>query len=1042
MASEFETAIHRIEVFARQVLAPAVFPQRVPLRAEIFQSRAALPYSVAIQGPYTPVDSALRWGPVWSTAWFRVSGRVPDSIAGACAVLRFSTGTEATLWRDGIPHQGLDANHDFAPILDAATTGQAVELFVEAACNRPFGVSLFPWESHEDHLRWSEADPGRLELCELAAFDEAVWRLWKTAEFARQLAQALPAGAPQRPRILDALERAVRVIDPRDVRSRCHEAERLLLDGLQAGGDPARSTCVAVGHAHIDTAWLWRVRESRRKCMRTFSTVLRLMERHPEFRFIASQAQQYAWIESDAPELFDEIRRRVQDGRWEAGGAMWIEPDCNVPCGESLVRQIIHGTRYWEERFGAAGRQAHLYLPDTFGFCAALPQLMRLAGLRTFITNKLSWNDTVEFPHVTFVWRGLDGSEVLAHCTPGGDYNSDNRPAMLLRGVERVQRLAPPDAQRWLQPYGYGDGGGGPTEETILHADLSRDCAGLPRVEHGRVDSFCESLHRSRTELRQRGGDLPIWDGELYLQYHRGTYTTQAWLKRANRRLERDLRTAEWLTAFGPDDDAGAHPCVAADSLAQAWQALLCSQFHDILPGSSIAEVYEDTRAELTAAQDATSECIAEGISRWSSVADGRGMSKPILILSPRSFGSSAVVDSASGPLFVPHLSALGMVVVDAAQSAAPPTGPVRVDGRRLSNGLIDVEIDELGRIGGLRCAQTGREACGAAPGGGRTAINQLVLYTDVPGHYDAWEIARHDVDPGSPVLDPPVRCEVVERHPLRAVIEVERPLGRASRIVQRYVLEAGSPRVNIHSRVDWHESRTLLRATFPVDVRARRAAYETQFGYIERTTHANTAWDQAMFEVPAQRWIDLSEPGLGVGLLNDCKYGHSCRGNVMGLSLLRSPVFPDPRADRGAHEFTYSVMPHGGDWRAAGVAREAEALNVPLLVRPLTAGPARGVHGRWAPFELATSGGAAVEVTAAKHAEDGDGRRVLRLCETAGGGGTVRIAWRRPVARAAPIDLLERPLAAEGFAHDADAGVTTLQVRPFQVWSLSIQFA
>ncbi len=1031
MSTELDHDLHRFEIFARQVLAPAVFTDDTPLDAEVFQCRDPVPFDQAARQSYRRVDAAFRWGPIWSTAWFRIEGRVPASMAGRTVVLRFSTGTEATLWRDGLPVQGLDLNHEFARLFEPARGGEVFRLYVEAACNRPFGVLLFPWESPEEHRRWAEPDPGRLERCSLAVLNDDVWRLWQTYEFARQLLKAVSSSAPSAARLRDALQQATQAVDVNDVAGSVSAAMDVLQRVLSGATAPA-TRCVAVGHAHIDTAWLWPLRESRRKCIRTFSTVLRLMERHAAFRFVCSQAQQYAWIEQDAPGLFERIAQRVREGRWEPGGAMWVEPDCNLPCGESLVRQIIHGTAYWREKFGEHGRQTYLYLPDTFGFCPALPQIMAQTGLETFLTNKLWWNDTDEFPHLTFLWRGLDGSEVLAHCMPGADYNSDHRPEMLIRGEQRTMRLGHPECRDWLQPYGYGDGGGGPNESNLLFADLAKRCPDLPAVEHDRVDAFCRGLHERRAALRRAGQDLPRWDGELYLQYHRGTYTTQAWLKRANRELESALHCAEWIAFFAPCPPAPEESARVMDRLHNAWRLLLLNQFHDILPGSSIAEVYDDARRELAEVRHACDAIVAAGLPRWISEVGGG----PSVVFNPRSVDSSDVIDIDGQPTFVSGVPALGYAPLAAATSVAPPH-PVQVEERRLSNGLVDVRIDDAGRVADLIRLDGARSVCRVGSDGRLQPLNQLVLYDDVPGHYDAWEIARHDRDPGRPVCDDAETIRVVERHPLRGAIEVERPIGRCSRLVQRYILRAGSPRVDLHTRIEWRESRTLLRALFPVAVRARAATYETAFGCIERPTTANTSWERAMFEVPAHRWMDLSEPGLGVALLNDAKYGHSCHGHVMGLSLLRSPAFPDPTADRGRHEFTYALMPHAGDWRAAGVDRQAEALNRPLFTRPASPGSAAATDA-WRPFRLECSGGAGIEIVAAKRAE-ADDRLILRLVETRGGRGRVRIAWSLSIADVSPVDLLEQPSDLADFRHERDAAVTSFAIRPFQICSLAV---
>lgn len=1064
MPTEIENALHRFEVYSRQVLAPAAYRDAVPLDAEVFQSADPISYSEALKQPFARVGAGFRWGPVWSTAWFRLRGRMTQALAGQTVVLRFSTGTEATLWVNGVPHCGLDVNHEAVRLSESARGDEAVELFVEAACNRPFGVLLFPWEDPEEHRRWSEERPGRLQRCELAAYDEIAWRLWQTFEFARGLLRALPEDDAFARPLQNALERVTRLVHPGNATGVRAAALATLSECLAAGADRAATRCTAVGHAHIDTAWLWRTRESRRKCLRTFSTALRLMELHPGFRFLCSQPQQYAWVEADAPTLFAEIAARVREGRWEPVGAMWVEPDCNLPSGESLVRQVLHGARYFQERFGADLPQRILYLPDTFGFCPALPQIMRLSGLNTFITNKLSWNDTTEFPHLTFVWRGLDGSEVLAHHTPGGDYNSDNRPEMLLKGHRKAMRLAatagldPADDRLWLQPFGYGDGGGGPNEATILRADLSHACPGLPVVAHGSAHEFCERLHGRRAARMAAGQDYPLWSGELYLEYHRGTYTSQAWLKQANRALEGALRTAEWLTFFGPRALDADRAATAQRDLDRAWKLLLLNQFHDILPGSSIPEVYDDARAELNEVRATADRLMVDGLTSWSAARggpdDGRWW-----VANPQSRSARGVVEAGNELRWVREVPAMGIAPMEAVE--ARPTSAVRANGRTLSNGLVELTIGDCGRITRLRDLRTGRLLNAPRPDGSVAPLNELVLYPDVPGHYDAWEIVRHDRQPGQAQEGPAERVAVSESHPLRAAIEVTRRLGAASQIVQRYVLEADAARVDIRTRIDWHESSTLLRARFPVAVQADFVTCETAFGHTQRPTHANTPFEQARFEFPAHRWVDLSEPGCGVALLNHARYGHSCHGNVLGLSLLRSPVFPDPKADRGLHEFTYSLAAHGGDWRTAGVDGQAEALNTPLIVwksgerqpaasqRPVASDEPPVPAPPWAPLSLEVDGSAGIEVVACKWAESPaaaaahagavHGLRVLRLVETHGGHGTISIRWGWPVSDVAAVDLLERPLAEVGVSHDAARGVTRLDIGPFQIRSLAL---
>ncbi|MHC4948609.1 MAG: alpha-mannosidase [Planctomycetota bacterium] len=1031
--SEHELARHRLSAYAVEVLRPAVYGATAPLAVEAFQCAEPVPHDAAVAADYRPVAVGWDWGPRWSTCWFRLTGRVPQEMDGRPVALRFSSGTEALLWIDGAPARGFDANRDTWMLADPARAGDAVRLHVEAACNHPFGIAAFSWDPPETRARWESDTPGRLERCELAVHDEAAWRLWRSFDFARRLLAELEETDPRAHALRRGLEAAVRRVDDRAVGATADAARAAVEDALATGAAPSATRCVAVGHAHIDTAWLWPIRETRRKCLRSFANALELMERDPSFVFLCSQPQQYAWVERDSPALFARIADRVAEGRWEPAGAMWVEPDCNVPSGESLVRQVLHGTRWWTDRFGDRGRQRLLYLPDTFGFPASLPQIMAGAGLDTFVTNKLSWCERNAFPHTSFRWRGIDGTEVLAHCTPGHDYNARLSPVELRRGETNAARGDRGRTGLWLQPFGFGDGGGGPTAGMLHDAHLAAACEGLPRVELGGTARFCDDLHAARAALRARGEDLPAWDGELYLELHRGTYTTQSRLKVANRRAEIALRSAEWLAFAGPapiDEATGAE---IRGRLDETWKTLLLNQFHDILPGSSIPEVYVDAHRDHGRIARVTGELVEGGIARWAEHADTRGLAEPMLVLNPTSAPASGVVACDGRLHHVEDVPALGARVVD---RAAPSTLPgVETGPRRLANGHLAVELDDAGRLVSLRGAD-GREA--ARPG---EPMNQLVLYEDRPRGWDAWDIEATYAEKPTILDGPAARIEVVADDPLRGAIEVERDLGAGDRIVQRYVLDAGSSRLDVRTRIEWSQRHRLLRALFPVDVRARRATYEIQFGHVERPTHRSTSRDAAMFEVCAHAWMDLAEPGLGVALLNDGRYGHSCEDHVMGLTLVRGPRWPDPEADAGVHEFTYALVVHEGDWRQAGVDRDAHALNAPLLAHPLPAGRAGVIAPTWASCTITTSGPDGVVVPAIKPAEDGDGL-VVRLVETHGGRCDVALDWALPVSAVAPVDLLERPADRPGLAHDAAGRRTTLTLRPFEIATLAVATA
>jgi alpha-mannosidase len=1065
MPSDYELTISRYQTFLRDVLEPAVYPLWLPLTAsahQITDIKSELPGpEIAAARDFVPVEQGWTWGPKWSTCWFRVRGSIPAEFDGMKCVARFSSGTEAQIWlpegKTWTPGQGLDVNRDSWPL--DATVSREVDLLIEAACNHPFGVLGFEWDPSEVHARWKSSAPGRLERCEVAVIDPVAWELRHRYAFALGLLKEHAENSNRAQDLFGALRRATNAayarprtglgaqkdhaikgtllaLDPEGA----EEASTILAHALESPAGGSTTVCHAVGHAHIDTAWLWPLRETRRKCIRSFSNQLRLMEQFPDYKFLCSQAQQYAWIEEQAPSLFTQIKARVEEGRWEPGGAMWIEPDANCPSGESLVRQILHGTGYWRERFGPIAEQHFLYLPDTFGFPASLPQIMSQAGLTTFITNKMIWNRSNVFPHTTFVWRGIDGSEVLAHNTPGHDYNAVNTPKELHRGEvnHRTKTVAP---AAWLQPFGYGDGGGGPTDWSIRYAQYAANCDGMPRVKLSTPREFCREIHEQHAATRGTPEAFPTWNGELYLEIHRGTLTTQAWIKAANRRAEEDLRFAELLTFAGPASMSEKAQADAGTKLDRAWKTLLLQQFHDILPGSSIAWVYEDSRRDFARIAKITDALIEKGTTAWLSGLSSEGTKQPMGVFNPCSSDRSAVIELPDGALaFARNVPALGVAVVD--RAASPGCVPVKLEDKLdseglfvLSNGMIRAEITDRGEVVSLQREGTHRDLVFGAGGEEIVPMNQLVLYEDVPHMWDAWDIDPTYEHKPTLVDSDAISVEVVSESPLRCAVKIVRPLGGGSQIEQTFSLDAASPRLDIHTKVDWHEHRSLLRVLFPTNIESDTATYEIQFGAVKRPTHRSTTWDSAKFEVCAHRWMDLSERGAGLSLINDCKYGHSCLDGTMGLSLLRATKHPDPEADLGAHEFSYALLPHEGDWQDAGVVAEAEAFNTPpvaYVVNPDEPGP---LGNSWAPLRIETNGTAAVSVSALKPSEDGSGH-VLRLWECHGGRGEVVIRWNIPAASASRVDLLERETAGD---IDHEEGVTRIMLRPWEIVSVRV---
>ena len=767
---------------------------------------------------------------------------------------------------------------------------------------------------------------------------------------------------------------------------------------------PARGRLALTGHAHLDVAWLWPLDETRRKALRSWHTVVGLLERHDDFRFNASSAQIYDFVEQDDPALFQRVRQLAAAGRWEPIGGMWVEPDVNMPSGESLVRQLLYGQRYFRERFGAT--HTACWLPDCFGFSPALPQLLAGAGIHNFVTIKVNWSETNRLPYDLFWWEGLDGSRVLAHTfdNPVRGYNGDPRPESVVatwanyRGKHRHPET--------LLSVGRGDGGGGPTEEMIESVRALGRFPRVPALRFSLVSDFFADVRRSADLF-----SLPLWVGELYLEYHRGTLTTQARTKYLNRRAERNLVTAELLGALLALA-GGEIPAPRPD----LWRVLLRNQFHDILPGSGVAEIYAESSDELSDLLTDADGAIASTLESLEHEVSAPGESPALFVLNP---------DLSARPLRVtlpdPEMGAQrvegGFVLTDSSTvaplsartiTATSSPDPVGAAPERLENSFVRAKLRADGTIESVYDKRAERELL-AERG------NQIWAYVDKPRAFDAWEVDAGYADNGEEITanSPP---EVVESGPHRVAVRIERRF-RSSRIVQTLRLWANSPRLEFHTVIDWHDRRWLLKALFPVAVRATHAVFETAFGTVARPTYRNTSWDAAQFEVAAHRFADLAEPGYGVALLNDGKYGHHAVGSELGLTLLRSPVYPDPRADEGRQEFTYALLGHRGGWVEGGVLSEAEDLNRPLLVRSTRAGS----DAEWRPVRVE---GLSLGLGALKGLEDGDGL-VLRVYEPQGARGDARLVLPDGWTVDADLDLLEQ-----------ETGPATPTFEPFKVRS------
>jgi alpha-mannosidase len=925
------------------------------------------------------------------------------------------------------------------PVAVPALGGEPVDLLIEAAANPDVATSFRPTPMG-DRATAPEVPLYRLARAELAVRREDVWHLVLDLKALVRLMAELPVDEPRRNLILRAVERSLDALDLHDVPASAAAARAELAAVLAKPAHASAHTVHAVGHAHIDTAWLWPLRETRRKCARTFATALDLMEEYPEYVFVASQAQQYAWIEAHHPQLFERIRAKVADGRFVPVGGMWVEADCNIPSGESLVRQLLYGKGYFRDRFGIETEE--VWLPDVFGYAGNLPQIISLAGCRWFLTQKLSWNQTNPFPHHTFWWEGIDGTRIFTHFPSAETYNGSFHARELARAVRNYRDHG--FGNRSLYPFGHGDGGGGPTREMLELARRQADLEGSPRV-------VIEPPARFFEQAAEEYPDAPVWRGELYLEMHRGTYTTQARTKWGNRRGELTLREAELWSTLAGRELGHAYP---AEELERWWKTLLLHQFHDIIPGSSIAWVHQETEADHSRLLESVGGLVEGALGALASrigglvLANAATWSRHEVVTVPAdmappgelvALGADGAVRQVqrltSGdvafPAEVPGCSLAAAHLVGRAEAPAEPTefDVVRVGADRLENANLSVRVDERGLLASVRHLPTGREVL-AGPG------NLLQLHPDHPTQFDAWDLDAHYRHTTLDVSDLE-GIEVLEQGPLVGSLRITRSFG-AGRIVQTLVLRAGSPYLEVDCVLDWHEDERVLKVAFPLAVRADDASYEVQFGHVRRPVHANTSWDDARFEVCGHTFADVSEHGFGVALLNDSKYGHDAyphdardaHGTTLRLTLLRAPRYPDPGADRGRHRFRYALYPHASSLQDAGIPEAGHAFNLPIRVLPGTGdGPA--------PPAVVRVDHPAVVVEAVKRAEDGSGDLVVRCYEAFGGHADATVFLGDQVTEARLTDLLERDLEPAQALQVGSGGALGVSFGPFQIRTL-----
>ena len=1001
----------RIDRFVEERVKPALYRARAPLEVTAWEvPDEPVPFAAAVVQRFEPFTVGSAWGKPWGTTWFHVIGTVPEEWQGLDGDVELTVDLGFLSGQAGFQAEGLvfdpsgrilkaiEPFNDHVP-LDLGP-GARIDLYIEAASNPDIGSDWSFRPTPFGDKATAGTDPiYRLRKVEVALRDTQVWELqmdiWTLAGLMGELGSDLPRTAD----ILRALEAVVDRMDPDDVSGTAAAGRALLAPVLAQPASASAHRVIAVGHAHIDTAWLWPVRETIRKCARTFSNVLDLMDRDPGFVFAASSAQQYAWMKEHYPDLFERIRVRVAEGRFVPVGGMWVESDTNMPGGEALVRQFVAGKAFFLREFGV--EPLEVWLPDSFGYSAAFPQIARAAGSRYFLTQKTSWNETNTMPHHTFSWEGIDGSRIFTHFPPVDTYSAALSGEELARAQRQYAEKGASNVS--LVPFGFGDGGGGPTREMLAAAARTASLEGSPTVTIASPLAFFEEAERDYP-------NPPVWSGELYLEFHRGTYTSQAKTKAGNRRSEHLLREAELWAATAAVRTGAEYPYAR---LAELWHSVLLLQFHDILPGTSIAWVHRAAEEQYEQIAAALEGIIGDAIAALGSTGTGT---------SAGSEDAGAVAFNAS-PFPVSGVAAMSAGPVDAAPSArAEHDG----DGFVLENGRLRASIDANGLITSLVDSATGRDAVPAGQPG-----NLLQLFRDTPTQWDAWDIDRHYQRSGTD-LRQAESVQLVTDAPERACVRVERRFG-ASAVSQLITLAGDAGALEIETTVDWHEQQKLLKLAFPLDVHAERAASEVQFGHVHRPTHVNTSWDAARFETCAHRWVHVAEPGFGVTVANDSTYGHditrttAAAGGTMTLvrqSLLRAPLFPDPGSDQGRHRMRTSIA-LGTD--VLDAVREGYRLNLPL----------RLVDGARAVPPLVRVDSPSIVVESVKLAEDRSGDLIVRLYEARGARASATVTVDCDVSAIVETDLLERTRHEPASLVGVHGATAELRLRPFQLVTL-----
>ncbi|MHB1484900.1 MAG: alpha-mannosidase [Saccharofermentanales bacterium] len=1017
-------------------------------------------------------STSAKWGGNREYYWFDTFVSIPDLFDGKCVSFELSTGKEGewdatnpqfTIFVNGEIIQGLDINH------------RSIVLTENAVAKNSYRITLSAYTGDENYYLDLKAS--------LRVIDRQTEKYFYDISVPYNVALLLDSQSDTYIDIIRSLNESLNLLDMRYVysveyyRSLASAQENINTCFYERLRKDISPVVCCIGQTHIDVAWLWTLAVTEDKAVRSFATVLKLMDEYPEYKFISSQPQLYKYVQKNAPDVFEKIRERVQEGRWEAEGAMFVESDCNIASGEALIRQILVGTGFFRREFGVTNKI--LWLPDAFGFSAALPQIMKRSGIKYFMTSKLSWNEFSRMPYDTFDWIGLDGSRVLAYFMPTHEYrktdgpdNSDPdrfaiyngylNPSQVMGNRQHYQQKHL--SKETLLSFGYGDGGGGPTRDMLEnYRRLEKGIPGIPRTSMTTALEFFKNLEKQVKNDKY----LPEWTGELYLEYHRGTYTSMARNKKYNRLSEFAWQNAEWISSLNTLINGADYP---DEKINDGWEVVLRNQFHDILPGSSIKEVYDDSKVEYESTLAASRSIIDNALIEISAGSDlNNNNEQSLTVFNPNGFADKGSVifkmpDKNIHPVlksgemtvdcqklgdgtwlaFVPEIPSKGYRKFCLTESDVYPEidpddiqeSGMSVSADHMENDFFDIRLNPKGQFISIFDKKAGREVI---PEG--RCSNVLIAYQDNPHNYDAWNIECYYKEKGWEI-DDVENIIITESGPVRGCLKIRRRY-QQSVINQSVYIWRDLPRIDIRNEIDWNENQTLVKGLFPADLHCEEATFDIQYGNVQRSTHRNTSWDLGKFEVCMHKWVDLSEDGYGFSVLNDGKYGCDINSETIGISMLKSPIYPNPDADKEHHDFTIALLPHNGNWRDGGTVRQANILNNPLMAVISTAEKkVRPISTLQDTFSFIGTDKENVIVEVVKKAQDSSSW-IIRIYECYNRRTKVRLTFAKKIQYIAECDLLENDfeemcVVSKGDQSDLAADII---IMPYEIRTFKVRF-